>query len=103
MMNLKGFFALAILGDRVGVDLWKYETPSGKSLKKAFVWMVPYASEEKKWTHEQIDAFEWDGFLSLVNLAVLHYKDLDLAALQKKLEAQAGHPYISVLSNSVWY
>ncbi|MBT1697462.1 alginate lyase family protein [Fulvivirgaceae bacterium PWU4] len=103
MMNLKGFFALAILGDRVGVDLWNYETPTGKSLKEAFLWMVPYASGEKKWTHEQIDAFEWDTFLSLVNLAALHYKDLDLTALQKKLSAQAGHPYISVLSNSVWY
>jgi len=54
VMNLQGMFNLAILGQRVGVDLWQAETTDGRSIRKALEWLIPYATGEKKWTYRQI-------------------------------------------------
>jgi hypothetical protein len=55
--NLRAFFDLAVLAERVGIDLWTYETADGRSLKRALDFMVPFATGERKWTHEQLGGF----------------------------------------------
>jgi hypothetical protein len=52
--NLEAFVALAGLGDAVGVDLWHYETPDGRSLRKAIAWLVPSALGKRPWTTPQM-------------------------------------------------
>ena len=64
LMNLKGFLGLARMGEAVGLDLWHYQTPDGKSLQKAFDWMLPYANG-KPWTHEQIEPIHPDAFVPI--------------------------------------
>lgn len=54
--------ALAILADfarrpEVNVDLWNYQTPDGRSLRKAIDWLVPYATAEKPWPYKNIEGF----------------------------------------------
>ncbi len=61
LMNLRGFMALARMGESVGVDLWQYETPDGKSLKKAYQWLLPYA-DGQSWTYQQIEPIRYDDF-----------------------------------------
>mgnify|MGYP002132868669 FL=1 len=58
VMNLTGFFLLADLADKIKLDLWHYESPSGASLGKAFVYLKPYLTKEKGWTHQQIVPFD---------------------------------------------
>ena len=58
VMNLTGFFLLADLADKIKLDLWRYESPSGASLGKAFVYLKPYLTKEKGWTHQQIVPFD---------------------------------------------
>lgn len=53
-MNATLFCELALLGEKVGVDLWHYETEDGRSIKKAVEWLMPYWNGEKKWTRQQI-------------------------------------------------
>ena len=43
--NLGGLFELADLADRVGVDLWSYESSSGASIRKAFYWLIGRISD----------------------------------------------------------
>lgn len=57
VMNLNGFFALATLGERVGVDLWTYRTPDGRSLRQALDFLVPFAAGQRTWTYEQVTGF----------------------------------------------
>ena len=40
VFNLRALFALATLGDRVGADLWHFETKDGRGLRKALDWLA---------------------------------------------------------------
>jgi hypothetical protein len=53
-MNLSAFQRLARLGAKAGVDLWKFETPDGRSIAKAQAFLAPYLKGEKKWEHPQL-------------------------------------------------
>lgn len=73
VMNLKGFFGLAALAENVNIDLWNYETPDGKSLKKAYQWLLPYAENRQPWTFQQIKALQRGEFGPLKTVADVKY------------------------------
>ena len=54
VMNLHGFLELAELGQKVGVDLWNISSEDGRSIKKAYQYMLPYLTNYKKWEYQQI-------------------------------------------------
>jgi len=60
VMNLHGLLYLARMGQKVGVDLWRVESKDGRSIKKAFEYIVPYLTNEKSWKHSQITNYEKD-------------------------------------------
>jgi hypothetical protein len=74
-MNLDGFFKLATMGDKVGVDLWSYESQDGRSIRKALDFLAPYADPRKKWPHKQISSYSADRLFSLLRRAAVAYKD----------------------------
>jgi hypothetical protein len=49
---------LADLADKIKLDLWRYESPSGASLGKAYRFLMPYLTLEKAWPHQQIVPFD---------------------------------------------
>ncbi|SNR77212.1 Alginate lyase [Lutibacter agarilyticus] len=53
-MNLKVMTSLAEMGVPLGVDLWSYISPDGKSIKNAFEFLRPYAQGDEKWPYKQI-------------------------------------------------
>jgi len=55
-MNLRGFYHLANMGTKLGVDLWNYETKDGRSIQKAYQFLLPYVLGEKEWTYKQISS-----------------------------------------------
>jgi hypothetical protein len=73
--NLQAFTSLALLGDQVGIDLWNYRTPDGRSIRTALDWFLPYYAGEKEWTHTQIDTFNKEPFYSVLLLASRKYGD----------------------------
>jgi Alginate lyase len=73
VMNLDGLMTLARLGENAGVDLWNYETRDGRSIRKALEFLKPFASGEKKWTHEQLGEWPPHILLPLIRRAEAHY------------------------------
>lgn len=52
--NLEEWMRLVRLAENVDFDLFNYETKSGRSVRKAYEWLKPYGTGEKKWEFEQI-------------------------------------------------
>src|SRR5262249_18004637 len=75
LVNLRGLFALATLGDRVGVDLWRFQTPDGRGIRKALDWLVPYATGAKKWPNQQITPLRRGAIAPLLRRAAIAYKE----------------------------
>jgi hypothetical protein len=74
-VNLRALFALATLGDRLGVDLWHFETKDGRSIRAALDWIIPFATGDKKWEHEQITPLQGASLGPLLRRAAVAYKE----------------------------
>ncbi len=72
--NLRALFTLASLGDRVGVDLWHYRTPDGRSIRAAFDVVAPYADPNKTWPHKELH-FDRSELLPLLQHAALVFDE----------------------------
>lgn len=59
--NFQGWANMARLAAQAGVDLWRYETPDGRSLLKGAQWLADHAG--KPWPYQQIDAFDAERFI----------------------------------------
>ena len=73
-MNLEGWFNMAILGDKVGVDLWNYTNKKGGNLNKGLNWLIPYAFEEKEREYKQINQYKISNLYRLLVIASKKYK-----------------------------
>jgi hypothetical protein len=65
---------LAALGERVGVDLWHFETADGRSLRKALDFLAVYADPEKTWPYKDLK-FDPTALIPLVQHAAAVYGD----------------------------
>lgn len=66
-MNLDGWFNLAMVGDKVGVDLWS-------ELQQAVDWLTPYALNEKPRTHTQLAEYKSSEMHKLLLISSAKYK-----------------------------
>jgi len=100
-MDLHGWFTVATLAEKTGVDLWHYQTSKGASIKKAFDWLLPYAMGEQPWTYQQISKYNSKTELyPLLLKAAAVYKEqvyLDKAA---KLGSNENNTLVRLLNGS---
>ncbi len=94
-MNLLGFVVLARLAEHVNVDLWKYENADGKGIRKAIDWLVPYATDEKAWTHKQIKERDYGTTRDILDQAARKYSGGGYGAVAGKLKSD----YLGLLTN----
>jgi hypothetical protein len=74
VMNLEGLVKLAELGNKVGVDLWNFQTKDGRGIHKAIEFLYPFTSGEG-WKHQQLG--EWPKYIlrPVLRLAGRRYSD----------------------------
>ena len=53
-MNLKVMSFVAEIGMPLDVDLWNYSSNDGRSMKKAFEFLRPFAEGKEEWSYKQI-------------------------------------------------
>jgi len=73
--NLQAFFAAASLGEKVGVDLWNFSTPDGRSIRKAIDFLIPYAQGKEPWPWQTITGFHGESLAPLLRRAAIAYHD----------------------------
>jgi Alginate lyase len=83
--NLDGLTLLATLGEKVGVDLWNYETSDHRSIRQAIEYLYPYAVGDKKWPHQQITEFSPQALFPLMRRAAFKYKDARFKSMMARV------------------
>lgn len=101
--NLDGWFSLASVAESAGVNLWDYTSASGKSLKKAFEWMVPYGARTKAWPYQQIGTLKLEYFTPMARTGSAIYKDLNLQPVLLSTHAKFMSGSIVDLLTSRYY
>ena len=94
---LAAWFTAANIADKVGVDLWNYQTKDGKGIKKALDWLLPYALGEKEWTYPQIHPYKRAELFPLALQASAHYKEKKYEAAVEQLKAEKDDYYIEII------
>jgi hypothetical protein len=72
--TLEGFFRLATIGERLGIDLWNYNK-NGRSLLRAIEYPIPFILGKMEWKFKQIYPFEWNLYYPLYLQASTVYKN----------------------------
>jgi hypothetical protein len=85
-MNLNGFFNIAQLAENVDVNLWKFQTPNGKSIKTALDWFLPFVRKERNWEYQQIKKFDNSLIIRNLKIAALKYQNTEYDALAKSFD-----------------
>lgn len=81
VFNLHALCLLAGYGDQLGVDLWHYETDDGRGIRKAFIYLAPYADGLEDWPHTEHKKKDGTALHGLIRLAAPHYTDDEFSAL----------------------
>lgn len=75
IFNLEAMFNAAAIADKLGIDLWNYESPDKRSIRKALDWLVPFATGEKQWPYQQLSALQPEKLAPLLRHAAPQYRD----------------------------
>jgi hypothetical protein len=96
-MNLDGWFSVATLAEKTGVDLWNYQTPKGSSLNTALSWLTPYAIGEKTWNYQQISKYDKKDIYPLLLQAAGKFKDKKYLAYIKSIDNASNDVMVDLL------
>lgn len=83
--NLDGLMQLATLGQRVGVDLWNFQTRDGRSIRKALDFLTPVALAQKKWEYQELGGVKPQSLFPLMRRAALVYHDQQYQTVMAKV------------------
>jgi hypothetical protein len=90
LFNLGAMIELAGLADRVGVDLWVYQSPEGRSIRRALEWLLPYAEGRKPWPLPELGGFQGRELYPLLRAAAWRLRDSRLAQAASALSPDPG-------------
>ena len=91
VFNMSAMAVLGRIGEQVDVDLWKYESPDGRSLRRALDFVMPYLAGEKEWPHEQIEEIDIGASdRGLFYLAAARYGGAEVSAGSGQVERSPG-------------
>jgi len=83
IFQLDNLASLCQIASTPAADLWKFETPDGRGIKRAMEFLYPYLADKSKWPH-QPDIQAWDGWparqpcLLFAGIALAEPRYLDL-------------------------
>lgn len=95
--NLHAWYLLALIGEKLNLDIWKFQTEDGRSIHKALDWMLPYLEGEKSLKGLDAVPFNPDETAFLLRIAALKYDDQRYEVLLQKLKPAPAKETMSQL------
>lgn len=86
IFNLHAWFLLALMGDKLDVDIWNFKTEDGRSIHKALDWLLPYLEGEKALKELDVVPFNPDETAFILRIASIKYGDQRYEELLHKLK-----------------
>ena len=83
--NLSGLFRLAIMGEKLGIDLFHYESRDGRSIRKALDFLAHYVESGEKWPYKQITRYRPAALFSLLRRGSIAYNNDKYEVIIKKI------------------
>jgi len=74
-MNMSGFIKIALMAEKIDIDLWHYQKDGQTYLKSMIDWYIPYLKKEKQWKWKQIHTESVTTIQPALVLATDHYND----------------------------
>lgn len=93
LFNLKALFDAASIANKLETDLWNYQTPDKRGIRKALDWLIPFATGEKKWSYEQIAGWQPEKLAPLLRRAALQYREMSYENALSKLSLTADQRF----------
>lgn len=97
VFNLHAMATLARLGTHIGIDLWAFETPDGRGIRRAIDWLVPYVDGRQAWPYRQLDAPPREAWCRLLRWAALAYCAPDYERVLQQYEPSLADGRLSLL------
>jgi len=96
LFNIDAFCNIARILSTPDDNLWTYQTPDGKSLKKGMAFIFPFISDKSKWpfAHDIYIWDEWPERQSSLLFAGLAYQKSEYVNSYLKLPANPVHPEV---------
>ena len=85
---LKAFVSIAEMSDKLGIDFWNYDTPSGKNLKKGMYFIAPYLAQEKEWKWQQIKEFDYTDGEEMMLLSAKKFNEPQFEKTAEKIKSK---------------
>ena len=76
LFNLEALFDAASITDKLGMDLWNYETQDKRGIRTALDWLLPFATGAKMWSYQQISTWQPEKLAPLLRRAALQYREM---------------------------
>jgi Alginate lyase len=76
LFNLEALFDAASIADKLGMNLWNYETQDKRGIRKTLDWLLPFAIGAKKWSYQQISTWQPEKLAPFLRRAALQYREM---------------------------
>lgn len=90
IFNLEALFNAASIADKIGIDLWNYETADRRGLRPALDWLEPFALGKAKWPYQEIAGFQPEKLAPLLRRAAIRYREPAYEEALAKLRKVTG-------------
>jgi hypothetical protein len=97
LFNLEALFDAASLGNKIELDLWNFETPDKRGIRKALDWLLPFAIGAKKWSYKQISSWQPEKLAPFLRRAAVRYRELSYETAINKLSGVTGDERMQLL------
>ena len=75
VFNLEALFDAAAIAEKLGIDLWNFQTDDNRSIRKSLDWLMPFATGAKPWPYKQISPFQPEKLAPLLRRGALRYRE----------------------------